>query len=195
MSAVLELDGVSAGYGETEILHGIDLHVDRGEIVETTFDPTPLWKTDPPMATRPKFFPIISSHSLATMMTKKANGSVEGFIVEGPTAGGHNAPPRGKPTFNELGEPVYGDRDMADLEKIAAVGLPFWLAGGAGTPEALQNALAAGAEGVQVGTLFAYCEESGLYPEYRQQVIEELSQFLLGLFGSPYVIESVNHYH
>ena len=33
MSAVLELDGVSAGYGETEILHGIDLHVDRGEIV------------------------------------------------------------------------------------------------------------------------------------------------------------------
>ena len=33
MSAVLELDGVLAGYGETEILHGIDLHVDRGEIV------------------------------------------------------------------------------------------------------------------------------------------------------------------
>jgi branched-chain amino acid transport system ATP-binding protein len=33
MSAVLELDGVSAGYGETEILHGIDLHVDAREIV------------------------------------------------------------------------------------------------------------------------------------------------------------------
>ena len=33
MSAVLELDAVSAGYGETEILHGINLHVDRGEIV------------------------------------------------------------------------------------------------------------------------------------------------------------------
>ncbi len=33
MSAVLELDAISAGYGETEILHGIDLHVDRGEIV------------------------------------------------------------------------------------------------------------------------------------------------------------------
>ncbi|HUS54977.1 MAG TPA: ABC transporter ATP-binding protein [Thermohalobaculum sp.] len=33
MSAMLELDAVSAGYGETEILHGINLHVDRGEIV------------------------------------------------------------------------------------------------------------------------------------------------------------------
>jgi branched-chain amino acid transport system ATP-binding protein len=33
MSVVLELEAVAAGYGETEILHGIDLHVDRGEIV------------------------------------------------------------------------------------------------------------------------------------------------------------------
>ncbi len=33
MSAMLELDAISAGYGETEILHGVDLHVDRGEIV------------------------------------------------------------------------------------------------------------------------------------------------------------------
>jgi branched-chain amino acid transport system ATP-binding protein len=33
MSRVLELDRVSAGYGETEILHRVDLHVDEGEIV------------------------------------------------------------------------------------------------------------------------------------------------------------------
>ncbi len=33
MSRVLELDRISAGYGETEILHGVDLHVDKGEIV------------------------------------------------------------------------------------------------------------------------------------------------------------------
>jgi len=147
--------------------------LDRGEIVETTFDPKLLWDTEPPKATRPKFLPIISSHSLATMMTRKANGRVDGFIVESPTAGGHNAPPRGKCTFNERGEPIYGERDDADLEKIAAVGLPFWLAGGAGTPEALQRALAAGAAGVQIGTLFAYCEESGLVPEYRQSVIDQ----------------------
>jgi branched-chain amino acid transport system ATP-binding protein len=33
VSAVLELDAVSAGYGETEILHDINLHVDQGEII------------------------------------------------------------------------------------------------------------------------------------------------------------------
>ena len=33
MTPVLELDQVSAGYGETEILHGVSLRVDPGEIV------------------------------------------------------------------------------------------------------------------------------------------------------------------
>ena len=33
MSAVLQLDSVHAGYGETSILHGVNLHVDAGEIV------------------------------------------------------------------------------------------------------------------------------------------------------------------
>ena len=146
---------------------------ERGEVLDTTFNPGDLWQTTPIDVTRPKFIPIISSHSLATMMTKKANGRVDGFIVEHHTAGGHNAPPRGKATLNDRGEPLYGDRDNADLEKIADVGLPFWLAGGAGTPEALQRALAVGAAGVQVGTLFAYCNESGLIPAHRQTVIDQ----------------------
>ena len=147
--------------------------LERGEVIDTTFDPMGLWASTPPDVTRPKFLPIISSHSLATMMVKKANGRVDGFIVEHHTAGGHNAPPRGKGALNDRGEPLYGERDLADLEKVAAVGLPFWLAGGAGTPEALQGALAAGAAGVQVGTLFAYCDESGLLPENRQRVIDQ----------------------
>jgi NAD(P)H-dependent flavin oxidoreductase YrpB (nitropropane dioxygenase family) len=147
--------------------------LDRGEVVDTTFEPMDLWSATPPDLTRPDFLPIISSHSLATMMTKKANGRVDGFVVEHHTAGGHNAPPRGKGSVNERGEPLYGDRDLADLEKIAEVGLPFWLAGGAGTPEALQAALSAGAAGVQVGTLFAYCEESGLLPKHRRTVIDQ----------------------
>lgn len=148
--------------------------LDRGEIVETTFDPAKLWEGETPVdAERPDFLAIISQHSLATMLQKKANGRVDGFIIEGPTAGGHNAPPRGKTTFNEKGEPIYGERDEADLERIAELGLPFWLAGGAGTPEALDAALDAGAAGVQVGTLFAYCEESGLHPAYRERVLAQ----------------------
>ena len=45
-------------------------------------------------------------------MLKKANGRVDGFVVEGPTAGGHNAPPRGKLQLNDAGEPIYGERDL-----------------------------------------------------------------------------------
>lgn len=103
-------------------------------------------------------------------LARKANGRVDGFIVEGPTAGGHNAPPRGEARFNERGEPVYGERDAVDLTKMRELGLPFWIAGGAGTPERLREALQAGAAGVQVGTLFAYCEESGFAPELKEEV-------------------------
>jgi NAD(P)H-dependent flavin oxidoreductase YrpB (nitropropane dioxygenase family) len=148
--------------------------LDRGEVVETTFDPGDLWGDVTPIpAKRPDFLAIISQHSLATMLHRKANGQVDGFIIEAPTAGGHNAPPRGKTTFNEKGEPIYGERDVADLEKIAELGLPFWLAGSAGSPEALVAALDAGAAGIQVGTLFAYCDESGLDPENRKRVVEQ----------------------
>ena len=48
-----------------------------------------------------KFFPIVASSSLAMMLARKATGRVDGFVIEGPTAGGHNAPPRGGPRFNE----------------------------------------------------------------------------------------------
>jgi len=155
---------------------------ERGEVVENTFDPRGLWETEPPTLTRPYFFPIISSHSLATMMARKANGRVDGFVVEGPTAGGHNAPPREKGGLNERGEPLYGERDVADLAKIGEVGLPFWIAGGAGTPEAFQAAKAAGAHGVQIGTLFAYCDESGLPEERRREVLAQVLHGDLDVF-------------
>ena len=63
---------------------------------------------------------------------KKANGRVDGFVVEGPTAGGHNAPPRGKAPLSEAGEPVYGERDEVDLRKLKELGVPFGLPAGTG---------------------------------------------------------------
>jgi len=121
---------------------------------------------------RPYFVPIVSASSLATTLARKASGKVDGFIVEGPTAGGHNAPPRGAMQLNERGEPVYGPRDNADLEKIRELGLPFWLAGGFAEPGKLQEALSSGAAGIQVGTAFAFCEESGVQPDLKSRVLE-----------------------
>ena len=142
-----------------------------GEVEEISLNPADYWSTTPPPLERPKFLAVIASNSLATMLARKSSGRVDGFVIEGPTAGGHNAPPRGDPTFTADGEPVYGERDGVNLDKIAALGLPFWLAGGAGRPERVREAVAAGAAGVQVGTLFAYCDESGLADAIKRSVL------------------------
>ncbi len=134
-------------------------------------DPGSLWEGAPPHIHRPKFLPVIASDSLATMMVRKATGPVDGFVIEGPTAGGHNAPPRGGAVADERGNVAYGSRDQVDLEKIRELGLPFWIAGGAGSPQRLCEARAAGAAGIQVGTLFACCDESGIEDELRSTVL------------------------
>lgn len=149
-----------------------------------TFDPADHWMPTTPLK-RPRFFAVVSATSLATTLARKSNGQVDGFIVEGPPAGGHNAPPRGAPRFNDRGEPVYGERDEVDLAKMRELGLPFWLAGGTGSPEALVRARAAGAAGVQVGTLFALCEESGLDPEIRADLLKGAQSAELSVFTDP----------
>ena len=138
-----------------------------------------------PPLTRPKFLAIIASNTLATTLQKKANGKVDGFVIEGPTAGGHNAPPRGKLQLNAAGEPLYGERDQVDLEKIRELGLPFWLAGGYGTPERLRAALAAGAAGVQVGTAFAFCSESALCEDYKKALLQKAATGTARVFTDP----------
>ena len=138
-----------------------------------------------PPLTRPKFLAIIASNTLATTLQKKANGKVDGFVIEGPTAGGHNAPPRGKLQLNAAGEPLYGERDQVDLEKIRELGLPFWLAGGYGTPERVRAALAAGAAGVQVGTAFAFCSESALCEDYKEALLQKAATGTARVFTDP----------
>lgn len=140
-----------------------------------TLTPREFWDIEPPAIERPQFLAIIASNSLATMLARKATGRVDGFVVEGPTAGGHNAPPRGKPVYNDRGEPQYGQRDVVDLDKLAELGLPFWLAGGSGRKGALAKAQAAGATGIQVGTLFAYTNESGLDPSLKHDVLRQVA--------------------
>ena len=122
----------------------------------------------------PRFLAIIASVDLAAGLAGDPATRPFGFIVEGPSAGGHNAPPRGPRRVDDLGQPVYDDRDSVDLSAVAAVGLPFWLAGAYGTPEGLAQARAAGAQGVQVGTAFAYSAESGLADSLKRQVLSEV---------------------
>ncbi len=124
---------------------------------------------------RPKFLAIVSSVALAKSLLKKSSGCIDGFIVEGATAGGHNAPPRGKYPINERGEPVYGQKDEVLLSGFRELGKPFWLAGSYGSPEALEQAIQEGASGIQVGTPFALCQESGLTDDLRNTLLDRAS--------------------
>lgn len=123
---------------------------------------------------RPYFFPIVSSATLALSLKKKSTGRVDGFVVEGPLAGGHNAPPRGQMQLNERGEPIYGERDKVDLADMKALDLPFWMAGDYATPEKLKAVRDQGAHGIQVGTLFAFSDESGVAENLRLDAIRTI---------------------
>jgi nitronate monooxygenase len=149
------------------------------------FDPQEFFGQPLPVLERPVFLAIISSNTLATTMVRRSNGKVDGFVIEGPTAGGHNAPPRGQLVLSEKGEAVYGERDRVDLDKIRQVGVPFWLAGSYGTPEKLVEALELGAAGVQVGTAFAFCEESGLREDYKSALLKKIKRGEGSVFTDP----------
>jgi NAD(P)H-dependent flavin oxidoreductase YrpB (nitropropane dioxygenase family) len=126
-----------------------------------TLDPREVVPAAPATLPRPVFLAIISSHILAGYLARDESTRPDGFVVEGPTAGGHNAPPR-RMELDAGGEPIYGERDVVDLDKVAKVGLPYWLAGGQASPKHVLAAREGGAHGVQIGTVFALSHESGL---------------------------------
>ncbi len=165
-----------------------ELHV-TGAVVgdDTTVQLVPrnFMERELPPLRRPYFLGIVASNTLAVTLLRKSNGKVDGFIIEGPTAGGHNAPPRGKMQLNESGEPLYGERDRVDLAKMRELGLPFWLAGGYGSANKVREALGAGAAGVQVGTAFAFCAESALRTDYKQSLLRKSISGAAHVFTDP----------
>jgi len=154
------------------------------EMTTLVFDPALHSISTAPLK-RPAFYAIVSSHTLATNLARKATGRVDGFVVEAPTAGGHNAPPRGALQLNARGEPVYGARDEVDFAALRALDRPFWLAGGYGSPDGLRAARALGAAGVQVGTAFAYSDESGFTADIKRHVLQNVAAGRADVFTDP----------
>ncbi len=166
------------GHLTIDVAHATTVH-------RASLDPVAHLGAELPTMRRPHFLAIVSLHVLADYLNRDPEIRPDGFIVEGPRAGGHSSPPRGKQVLDDAGEPLYGPRDDADLEKVARVGLPFWLAGGYATPEKVAEALAAGAAGVQTGTLFAMAAESGLKPSLRERLVTQLAAGTLVVRNDP----------
>lgn len=160
------LDGLAAGRA---VEYVVDVHGADDATQAVTLDPVSLLGPALPPLQRPLFLAIVSSHVLATYLARDESIRPDGFVVEASAAGGHNAPPR-RPELDEAGNVHFGPRDEPDAAKIAALGLPFWLAGAYGTPEGLIAAQSLGARGIQAGTVFALADESGLRDDLRTRV-------------------------
>lgn len=147
---------------------GIDSKLPEGvDTPRLAFDPMVTFGVAPTLP-RPAFLAIVTADALAGYLARTPETRPDGFVVEHHSAGGHNAPPR-RMQETETG---YGPLDEVNLPKMAAIGLPFWLAGGRASADGLQAALAAGAKGIQVGSLFAMSSDSGLRDDLREQMLD-----------------------
>ncbi len=151
----------------TELRLSVEGNVTR-EPVTFRVDPRALLGELRGAVRRPEFLAIVSSHIIAKTLLRKASGSVDGFVIEHHSAGGHNAPPRKQ---RGQSENSFGPMDEPDLGEFRALGVPFWIAGSAASAERLAQAREAGAHGVQVGTAFAFCRESGIDSALKRDVV------------------------
>jgi NAD(P)H-dependent flavin oxidoreductase YrpB (nitropropane dioxygenase family) len=122
----------------------------------------------------PAMIPVLSNYALPKRILDVWEREHEGarpfaFVLENHQAGGHNAPPRNKSDF--------GEQDEIDryFDKVRELGVPIYVAGAfpdGGTHEDLVQWMRRGAYGIQVGSRFALCDESGLRRDLKDQVIE-----------------------
>jgi len=157
-----------------------------GEDTLMRLDPAEYAEGPLPLLRRPRFLAIVSSNTLAATMLRRATGRVDGLVIESPIAGGHNAPPRGKLQLSAGGEPIYGERDQVDIAELRTLGVPFWLAGGYGSPAKLRDALEQGAAGIQVGTAFAFSRESGLRADLKMALLAQAAAGEGKVFTDPF---------
>ena len=179
-----DIPGILKDLAEDKTTSNILEVTGSNNIHETIFKPAdyPLLLEVPKIT--PAFLAIISANVLAQALTREDEmPSPNGFVIEGPTAGGHNAPARAK-QFDEIGQPIYGERDKVNLDKIKTLGLPYWLAGGYGTPEGLNEAKKLGAIGIQAGSAFALCEASGFVPALSETIIKQILSGKLEIYTS-----------
>ena len=126
-----------------------------------------------------KLVPIVSSGRAARILCKKwqddFNYTPDGFVVEGPLAGGHlgfKAEELGSPE-NRLErlvpEVIEAVRPFAEA---AGRPIPVIAAGGVFSGEDIYNTLQLGASGVQMATRFVATEECDASPAFKQAYIE-----------------------
>jgi len=117
--------------------------------------------------------PILSNYAFPRRILdvwEREQGGVRpfAFVLEDHRAGGHNAPPRNKESFGEK------DDLTGYFDKVVGTGVPVYVAGsfpGGGCRDDFLYWTSRGAYGIQVGSRFALCEESGLRDDLKDALI------------------------
>ncbi len=186
-----DVDGIIVGAGNPEGLAAIRsklvvkepvqidlslLYREAGESFFVSFNPQKVanGKLTAVSIQKPAFLAIASLENLVRSLAESSSEPPDGFIIEHHTAGGHNAGPQGPLQLDALGQPVYASGDEPNLQIIRELHVPFWLAGGYGSHEKLHQAISLGANGVQVGSIFALAEESGMKTVYRNAILDQI---------------------
>lgn len=148
--------GVNLPLMYPEIDRVIQLIIDKGVKVVFTSAGSPKKYTARFHEAGIKVAHVVASSKFAA---KCEEAGVDAVVAEGFEAGGHNG-------REEL-------TTMALIPQVRrATSLPLIAAGGIGSGEAMLAALALGAEGVQIGTLFAVSQESSASPQFKQCCVE-----------------------
>ena len=145
--------GVNVPLMYPEIDRLMDILVDEGVRIVFTSAGSPKKYTQRLHEAGMKVAHVVSSSKFAR---KCEEAGVDAVVAEGFEAGGHNG--REETTTMAL---------IPQVRKAAT--LPLIAAGGIGSGEAMLAAMALGAEGVQMGTLFALTEESSASEAFKQR--------------------------
>jgi len=160
---------------------------------DMVFDPREFMNCSLTELKRPLFFPIISSSTIILRMLKSGTQTIDGCVFErGKWAGGHSAPQRkeaGELIFTEAGEPVYGPKDEINFEEMRSIcekfGIGYYYAGNCASPEMLAKAKKEGAIGIQIGSIGALCNISGVIPDLRDPIRKDAYNGALVVFNDP----------
>ena len=111
-----------------------------------TLDPAALLGVDLAPLPRPRLLAVLSPAEVPEVLDMDPDDRPDGLVLEGET-------------------------DEGIRLALAEADLPYWLAGTAGTPEALAAARASGAAGIRVESLASLSSDSDLVPELRARLL------------------------
>ena len=176
------LDAIALG---KPVTYRVDVEGGKEKTWPLTFDPEKHFGKKLKGLKKPGFIVIVSLDTTAVIYCGRVHGQVDAVCLENWRSGGHTALARGGNLLDSTGQPIHGPRDEPEYRRIFDLGKPVIIAGAMAYPEKLEWALSLGAVAVQIGTMFSWCDESGMLEIFKSQARLQAYLGILEVFISP----------